>query len=118
MTEAVPAVCIPHQAGARGAKDHGSPPTVSQRAHFLGPALSDLGFQGGFRRIQRLSATPAEHEQSGPRRRCPLGLSEETLNRDLKPTATRPWLGGLDLNEGDISRIRADDIRLTIAQRA
>jgi len=43
-------------------------------------------------------------------------LSEETLNKDLEPTAARQWLGDLDLNKVDISRILADDIRRTIAQ--
>lgn len=45
-------------------------------------------------------------------------LSEETLNKDLEPTAARLWLGGLNLTKVDISRILADDIRRTIAQGA
>ena len=43
-------------------------------------------------------------------------LSEETLNKELEPTAARQWIGGLDLNKVDISRILADDVRRTIAQ--
>ena len=45
-------------------------------------------------------------------------LSEETLNKDLEPFSARQWLGDLDLNKVDISRILADDVRRTIAQGA
>ncbi len=43
-------------------------------------------------------------------------LADETLEQDLEPSAARQWLGALDLNKVNISRILADDVRRTIAQ--
>jgi len=43
-------------------------------------------------------------------------LADETLEQDLEPGAARQWLGALDLNKVNISRILADDVRRTIAQ--
>lgn len=45
-------------------------------------------------------------------------LADETLEQDLEPGAARQWLGALDLDKVNISRILADDVRRTIAQGA